>query len=123
MLPPEHRLIRSTDFRHVQLEGQCWSNRILVLCKAPNALPKSRVGFSVSKRIGKAVVRNRAKRLISEAVRLRVDLISPGWDIVFIARRGIAESDYWAIERSVHHLLVSAHLLQKQARDAVDKTG
>lgn len=85
----------------------------MVLRAASNDLPYSRFGFSVSRHIGKAVVRNRIKRLMREAVRLQYDLISPGWDVVLIARKGIAGLDYWAVARSVTQLLRSAGLLQK----------
>ena len=84
---------------------------MLVLCRHPNGLQTSRFGFSVSRRRGKAVVRNRIKRLMREAIRLRCVLVSPGWDIVLIARAGIAGADYGAVERSVTHLLSLARLL------------
>jgi len=53
-----------------------------------------------------------------EAVRLQYDLISPGWDVVLIARKGIVGLDYWAVERSVTHLLSLAEMLRAQASAA-----
>ena len=111
MLPKKHRLTRSSDFRRVRGEGRGWSNHMLVLCKLPNELPHSRFGFSVSKRIGGAVVRNRVKRLLREATRAHLDGVSLGWDVVFIARKGIAGANYWAVERSLARLLGEASLL------------
>lgn len=116
MLPKKHRLTRSVDFHTVHAEGRCWSNRMLVLCKCPNGLPTSRFGFSVSKRIGKAVYRNRVKRRLREGVRLRCDLISPGWDVVLVARKGIIGVGYGAVEDSMTYLLGVAGLF----RPAVD---
>jgi ribonuclease P protein component len=98
------------DFQRVHAVGRSWSDRRLVLCALPNDLPNSRFGFSVSRRIGKAVVRNRTKRLLRAVVRVHCDLIAPGWDVVFIARRGIVGADYCAIKDSVQHLLTLAHL-------------
>lgn len=121
MLPRKHRLTKSVDFRRVHAEGHCWSNRMLVLCKRPNGLPASRFGFSVSRRIGEAVRRNRVKRMLREVVRLHTDLISPGWDVVLIARRGIDGADYSAVEDSVTYLLGSAELFGSTPGAATDE--
>jgi ribonuclease P protein component len=83
-----------------------------VLCRDPNALPTIRIGFSVSRRIGGAVVRNRVRRLMREAVRAHYALLSPGWDVVFIARKGILGADYRAVEMALLQLLRTAHLLR-----------
>lgn len=82
-----------------------------MFCIRPNGLANSRFGIVASKRIGGAVVRNRVRRLVREAIRLHCDLVSPGWDAVFIARRGIVNADYWEVENSVTQLLSSSGLL------------
>lgn len=81
------------------------------MCVLPNGLAYSRFGFSISKRIGNAVERNRIKRRLREAVRLRMDSIKPGWDIVFIARRPIRKADYHEMDVACARLLRRAHLL------------
>lgn len=88
------------------------------MCACRNEQPVTRSGFAVSKRIGKAVVRNRVKRRMREAVRLHQDLIAPGWDLVWIARRPVALAAYADIEQAVARLLSIAGLLQASAQPA-----
>jgi ribonuclease P protein component len=107
-----HRLKDSEQFRRVRREGRSWSHLLLVLCALPNGLEYSRFGFSVSKRVGKAVVRNRVKRLLREAARARLPLVIPGQDLVFIARKPIGEADYPQVDRAVEQLLGQAGLLR-----------
>jgi len=107
----KHRLRDSEQFQRVKKEGRSWSHPLLVLCVLPNDLDYSRFGFSVSKRVGKAVVRNRVKRRLREAVKLRRALIPPGQDLVFIARSPIKEVDFQGVDRSVEELLRQASLL------------
>ncbi len=123
MLPRKNRLTRSSDFQRVRSRGRSWSDRLLVLSRAPNDLEVTRFGFSVSRRIGGAVVRNRVRRLMREAVRLQHDLVAPGWDVVFIARKGINGADYWAVEDSVTRLLRLAGLSRSQERPSPGTEG
>jgi ribonuclease P protein component len=74
----------------------------------------SRCGFSVGKRFGKAVVRNRARRRMREAVRLQWAAVAPGWDIVFAAREPLREASFTEIMDAVSTLLRRAHLVQGQ---------
>ncbi len=112
-----YRLKKNERFQEVRRHGRSVSDRSLVLCVLPNGLPYSRFGFSVSNRIGNAVRRNRIKRRLREATRLRMETIEPGWDIVFIARKAIAESSYQQIDAACARLLRRAHLLYGEATD------
>ncbi len=106
----EQRLRRPRDFALVRREGRSWPGRLLVLATRPNGLDLNRFGFSVSKRVGNAVTRNRVKRRLREAARL--SNIIPGWDILLIARVGAGDSDYRELERSMTNLFKRAKLLR-----------
>jgi len=89
--------------------GLAKGDKVVMIKAITNNLTLSRYGFSVSKPLGKAVVRNRIKRLLKEIVRSLP--ISAGWDIVFVARRGAIETDYYQLKQSIERLLVRADLL------------
>nr|MBC7244899.1 ribonuclease P protein component [Chloroflexota bacterium] len=115
-----YRLVHREQFQRVRHQGQSWSHPLLVLLAAKNDLPHSRFGFLVSKRMGRAVVRNRIKRLMREAMRIRVGEIALGWDIVLIARMPIVEADFWRIGEALDSLLQQAGLTKPvQATDVV----
>lgn len=105
MLPRHHRLTRSRDFSRVRRFGRSSGSPLLALYVLPTRSSDIRVGFSVSKRVGKATIRNRVKRLIREAVRHQLPLIRPGQDLVFIARPASSEASYHQIAETVAYLL------------------
>ena len=110
MLPREQRLTRKSQFATVYSQGKSWANDLLVMKAIPNQLGLTRYGFSVSKRVGKAVVRNRVKRLLRETARLTP--IEPGWDIIFIPRNAAAAGDYHQIKKAMEELFRRARLLK-----------
>lgn len=112
----ESRLRKSSDFAAVWSEGRTRVDRFFVLKIRLNGMGVTRFGFSVSKRIGNAVVRNRVKRRLREAV--RAVPVEAGFDIVIVARKGAAEADFARIERSVHNLLRRARILRKAENGA-----
>jgi ribonuclease P protein component len=104
-------LTKSAQYLAVYKSGKAWVDDLVVVKALPNELEFSRYGFSVAKEIGKAVVRNRVRRLLKEIA--RVTVVKSGWDIVFIARPGSANADYHQIKKSMAKLLSRAHLTNR----------
>ncbi len=107
------RLCRRKDFDAVFDQGRSWANQLLVLRSLPNHLEHNRYGFVTSKRVGKAVVRNRVRRRLREAVRALPS--RPGWDVVISAKRAASEADFHQLKAAVADLLGRARLLVRQA--------
>jgi ribonuclease P protein component len=108
----QYRLRRNSDFQRVRRLGKFHASPLMVLAFLRNELDHSRFGFVVSKRLGKAVRRNKIKRRMREATRLRLSQIKPGFDVVFIARKPVAQVCYPEIERTLEYLLRNADLLK-----------
>ena len=106
----EEYLTKPQQYALVYSKGSSWVSNLVVMRALPNSLTISRYGFSISKRVGKAVTRNRLKRLLREI--LRVTPLIPAWDIVFIVRPQAAAADYATLKRTVEDLLSRAGLVE-----------
>jgi ribonuclease P protein component len=105
----EEYLTKPQQYALVYRQGSSWASDLLVMKALPNGLTFSRYGFSVSRRVGKAVMRNRIKRWLR--VILRAAPLKAGWDIIFIARQSAAEADYAGLKSLAERLLSRAGLL------------
>jgi ribonuclease P protein component len=108
----ELRLRRRKDFDNVFRKGRSWNNELLVLRSLHNDLPHNRFGFITSKRLGKAVVRNRTRRRIREAV--RVLSLTTSWDVVVSVKTKAAAADFHQLRAAVMDLLTRAGLLSNE---------
>jgi ribonuclease P protein component len=85
---------------------------LCVLSYRPNGLTHNRYGFIVASRLGKAVVRNRIRRLIRESIRQRHPSLKSGFDMVFIARHPIVGASFSEVDEAVADSLRCARLLE-----------
>ncbi len=114
-----HRLRHAADFQRVRDQRRSWRHPLLVLFVAPNDGQATRLGISVGRRVGNAVVRNRVKRRVREAVRHRHPDLLPGHDLVFIARPPAAATEWPALRDATEELLRRARVLPASSRAAV----
>lgn len=114
----KERLRKNAQFATVYERGKTWAGDLVVLKALPNSLGFNRYGFVVGKRLGKAVVRNRVKRLLREVAGAMPTKC--GWDLVFIARSQAANASYHELEASVADLLRRAKILAD--RDVAKRT-
>ena len=89
------------------------ANGHLVLYARRNRTDTNRVGITVSKKLGKAHVRNRVRRRIREVYRLNEEKFLPGWDIVVVARAKAIDAPFDALTRSYLSLAEKAGILKE----------
>jgi ribonuclease P protein component len=85
-LPPEHRVRKRRDFEKAYAEGKKIVTPEFALFAPPNGLEHSRLGVTTTRKLGKAVTRNRARRLAREAYRTHRSQLPLGLDLVFVVR-------------------------------------
>jgi ribonuclease P protein component len=105
----EQYLTKPEDFVRIHGQGKWLGGGLIGIKSCPNSLPLARYGFIVSKRVGKAVVRNCVKRRLREILR-QMDL-KPGTDTIFSARPKAAQAEFAVLKIAVSNLLAQAGLL------------
>lgn len=100
-----YRLKSPKDFRQAYQKGKSIVNAYLVLYYRKNLRNEYRIGFSVSKKVGKAVIRNRIKRRLREICRLNEKIFPPGLDLIVVARVRVKDASYRIMEKSLLDLV------------------
>lgn len=95
---------KNKDFQLVYKTGRSYANKYLVMYVMKNHSERSRIGISVSKKVGNSVVRHHITRLIREIFRLNESMIETGLDIIIVARPTAKEQNYKTIESAYLHL-------------------
>ena len=104
-------LKNSREFGKVYNHKESFANKYLVMYLRANNLDYSRIGISVSKKVGNSVVRHRITRLIRESYRLNKDKLKNGYDIVIVARPAAKDKNYWEISDAFMHLARKKQLI------------
>lgn len=99
------RLTKNLEFINIYKSGRRVSSLFFVMYIKKNDLGYSRLGVSVSKKVGKSVIRNKIKRQIKEIVRQNYDFINSGWDIVFSVKPAAVQLNYAQMEKEIINLL------------------
>ncbi len=103
------RLRHTRDVRCVYEEGKSWAPELLVLIVRPgDERSRARIAVTASRKLGNAVARNRAKRLMREAARHVYAQFDNGWDIVLVARPQILEAKEAHVEDALMTLIEQA---------------
>lgn len=121
MLPAEQRLRTNRDFRRIYARGRSHAHPLAVLHVLwrtgddADAAPGRRIGFVVSKKQGGAVIRNRIKRRLREAVRLRLnDLREGAFDMIVVGRTRAKTAEWREVQAAIEELLRRANMLRKE---------
>ena len=108
-------LSRPQDFAAIQSNGTNRSHPLLIARFLRTDLETTRFGLSTGRRLGGAVVRNRVRRRLREALRVMAPSFQPGWDVLIIARPAVIDADHEALVGALRRVLRSGGVLGGQA--------
>ena len=97
-LNSRYTLKKNSDFRRLYTRGKSVVNPCLVVYCRKNREGRNRFGYTVSAKLGYAVVRNRVRRRLREIVRLHSWQLVPGYDVVVVARSRAVDAEYRQLE-------------------------
>lgn len=110
-------LKKYNEFKNVYDNGNSFANKYLVMYCLENGSDITRIGISVSKKVGNSIVRHRLTRLIREACRLNYGDIAKGKDIVIISRSAHKDKDFFATQDALIHLLKLHSIYRKSEKN------
>ena len=103
------------EFKRVYSKGKTYWNRNLVLYVKKNELGHNRVGYSITKKVGNSVVRNKIRRRMKEIYRLNFHKLKGDYDIIIIPKKNVVNISYRELESAMLHILQLAGILEKKS--------
>ena len=116
------RVKKEKDFNAIFKEGESVANRRFVIYRLANSQEHFRVGLSVSKKLGNAVMRNQIKRRIRHILINHGNELVDNIDFIVIARKGVENLDYAELEKNLLHVLRLAKIYQEGNRSEEENT-
>ncbi len=105
------RLTRNQDFQRLRQDGRVARHPSMIVSYAANNLSHNRYGFITTKQLGKAIVRNRTRRIMRECVRDLHPKLEHGFDIVIIVRPPTVGQPFSIVKRILYELFIRANLV------------
>ncbi len=109
MLRAKNRLRKRKEFSYIYRKGEVYFAKDLTLFVTKTKLGRSKVGFSVSNKVGNSVVRHKTKRRLSEIVRVRINSF-PVANYVLVAKPSVVERDFHDLEKEIESLFQKVKL-------------
>ena len=109
-------LARPRDFEALQERGAIRSNALLAARVLRTELGTTRFGLATGRTLGSAVIRNRVRRRLREAIRSMLPSLRPGWDVLLIARPAIVDAEHPAVVQALRRLLVKGGVMDEEGR-------
>lgn len=108
-----YRLRNNREFKLVYNNGKNYWNRNLILYKRKNDLEVTRLGITLTKKFGNAVLRNKTRRRLSEIYRQKLDRLKDGYDLVIIPKKNVTELSTRELESALEHILKISKMLKE----------
>lgn len=105
MIKKEHRLTKKRHYQFIYRKGKAEHSKFLTLVYVRTKIQPFKVGFSISKKIGKSVVRNKVKRRMRESFNILENNFNINYNYVFVAKKGIENLNFWEIKTDMERLI------------------
>lgn len=108
------RLKKNWEFKRVYRNGRTVVSRNIVLYYCPNDKEYNRIGFSISKKVGKSVIRNRIRRVYKEAFKAVDKYLAKGYDFILIARKPAVDASFRQASKELYNLCRKGQIVLKR---------